>query len=100
MIEITQARPEDAPGAQQVFYQTWLSTYPNEEFGVTVEDVEDRFKDRITEEGVAKMAKKIADPEPNSLFLLAKDGGKIVGVCRALKNEEKNQLTAIYVLPE
>jgi len=100
MIEITQAKPEDAPGAQQVFYQTWLSTYPNEEFGVTVEDVKDRFQDRITENGVAKMAKKIAEPRLNTLFLVAKDGEKIIGVCRALKNEEKNQLTAIYVLPD
>ncbi|MFA6253902.1 MAG: GNAT family N-acetyltransferase [Candidatus Paceibacterota bacterium] len=100
MIEISQAKPEDAAGAQQVFYKTWLDTYPNEECGITAADIEDRFKDRITDEGIAKMADKIANPEPNSLFLLAKDGNKIVGVCRALKNEEKNQLTAIYVLPE
>ncbi len=99
-IKIDHARPEDAEEAQLVFYCTWLDTYPNEESGITREAIEERYKDRLTPEGVAKFAEKIARPEPNSQFLVARMGEKIIGVCRVRKDEKQNQLGAIYVLPE
>ncbi len=37
-IKILEAVPEDAEGTVNVYYKTWLDTYPNEEFGVTRED--------------------------------------------------------------
>jgi hypothetical protein len=99
-IEINQAKPEDARGVIQVFYQTWLDTYPNEELSITKEDIEDRFLPRLSEEGVAKMAEKISHPKPDTLFLVVRDGDKIVGVCRVRKGEDQNELEAIYVLPQ
>ncbi len=99
-IRIDLAHPEDARKAQLVFYLTWLDTYPNVEYGITREAIKNRFANRLTWEGVAKFAAKIAEPEPNTLFLLARKGEKIIGACRLLKDEEKNQLSAIYVLPE
>ncbi len=99
-IKIIPASPEDAKGVAEVFYKTWLATYPNEEVGITVDDVEDRFKDAFTEENLAKRADKIANPEEGASFLVAKDGDKVIGLCRIAASENHNQLQAIYVLPE
>lgn len=94
------AKPEDAEGVAQVFYQTWLATYPNEKYGITKEDIEERFKSRLSKEGVEKMARQIENLEPDSLFLVAKAEDRVVGVCRARKNENINELSAIYVFPD
>lgn len=99
-IEIVPANPKDVKGMQEVFYRTWLATYPNEEFGITVDDIEDRFKDRLTEEYLAKRAEKIANPDEGETLLFAKDGDNVVGVCGIVTREDVNQLRAIYVLPE
>lgn len=98
-ITVNKAVPEDARGMQNVFYRTWLSTYPNKEFGVTVDDIEDRFKDAFTEETLRKRAEKISNPNEGEHVLIAKDGSEIVGVCRTLATGTENRLQAIYVLP-
>jgi len=99
-ITISIATPQDAEGVDKVFYKTWLVTYPNEEAGITVDDIEDRFKDRLTEEGVKKASEKIANPPEGSTTFIAKEGDMIVGVCRIIVSEQENRIGAIYVLPE
>ncbi len=44
-IKIIDAVPEDGLGITNVFYKTWLATYPNKEKGVTVGDIEYSKKD-------------------------------------------------------
>src|SRR5688572_14658396 len=99
-IEIAPASPEDVVGMQEVFYKTWLATYPNEEVGVTVDDVEDFYKDSLTEETLTKRRERIAKPPEGESLLLAKIGGKVVGLCRVQKSKDRNQLRALYVLPD
>ena len=99
-INISLARPEDAKEAQLVFYQTWLHTYPNEEHGITLDAIKQRYAGRLTDEGIARFADKIANPEPNTQFLVARQDNKIIGACRLRKDDMQNQLGAIYVLPE
>jgi len=99
-IKITDARPEHVEGIQEVFYKAWLGTYPNAEHGITVDDVEDRFKDRMSDDRLNKRRENIASPDSNNKFLIALDGDTVVGVCRAKKEELINRLGAIYVLPE
>lgn len=99
-IEIVPAVPEDARGIQEVFYRAWLATYPNEEFGVTVADVEDRFKNAFAEDVIARKARQIANPSEGHALWTAKDGDKVIGFCRVIKDQEKNQLQAIYILPD
>jgi len=94
------ANPEDARGIAEVFYKTWLVTYPNKKVGITVDDIEDRFRNSFTEESLAKRAKQIANPAEGKFFFLAKNDDRIVGVCVAVRHPDKNQLQAIYVLPE
>ncbi|MDP2651961.1 MAG: GNAT family N-acetyltransferase [bacterium] len=93
-IKIQKAVPEDAAGVGEVLYKTWLATYPNEEYGITVDDIEDRWKDRNKADG-----SRIRNAPNNELLLVAKDGDKIVGVCRSVIHPDKNNLQAIYVLP-
>jgi ribosomal protein S18 acetylase RimI-like enzyme len=99
-IEIVRASPRDVRGMQEVYYKTWLATYPNEELGITTDDIEDQFKDTFTEEGLEKTAEHLANPPEGQTVLLAKEGNEVVGVCRAIVSDDKNELRTIYILPE
>ncbi len=99
-IVIAEPKPEDAREIEELFYRTWLETYPNKEAGVTRDDVEDKYKSSFSDEMLAKRAERIAQPPDGDTLLLAKEGKKIVGLCRVVVHQDKNQLQAIYVLPE
>jgi len=99
-IIIGLAKPEDAVGIQQVFYITWLDTYPNEELGITVDDIKDHYKDSLSEEKLKKRIEAIINPPEGQTMFVAKEGDKVVGVCRVEKGLEKNKLRTIYVSPE
>ena len=99
-ISIAVAVPDDVWSMQDVFYRGWLATYPNAEIGLTVDDVEDWYKDRYDEEKLQKRREQIANPIDGQTTLVAKDDDKVVGVCRVTKSPDHNQLYAIYVLPE
>ncbi|MEI6627006.1 MAG: GNAT family N-acetyltransferase [bacterium] len=90
------AKKSDGEGFRDVLYQTWLDTYPNTEAGITIEDIKDFF-DRIKKERACKGVKKI---ESGEVRLVAKQGDKVVGVCRLVISEEINKLQSLYVLPE
>ncbi|HLD70586.1 MAG TPA: GNAT family N-acetyltransferase [Negativicutes bacterium] len=98
-IQIEVAKPEDAEQINEVFYQTWLATYPNKEIGITKEDVEDRFNDRKSKEKIEKRRDEILN-DKNATLLVARQGDNIIGVCRMERLEAKNRLRAVYVLPE
>ena len=99
-IKIVPATSEDVRGATEVYYKTWLATYPNEVAGVTTEDVETQFKGAFTPDGLAERTERMVHPPENRSFFLAKDGDKVVGVCSVTRHPDKNQLQSIYVLPE
>ena len=100
-MEILPAIPEDARGIKEVQYKTWLATYPNQEVGITVDDVEDRFKDAFSEASLKKNEDKIRNKSAeNREMFVAKEDGKIIGFCTVTRQIGKNQLNAIYVLPE
>ncbi len=98
-IATSVAQEEDAEGIAELFYKTWLATYPNEEYRVTVDDVNDRFKDRHSDAKLDKRRMELRDPG-NSRIFVAKDGNRIVGLCRVERKETRNSLSAIYVLPQ
>ncbi len=101
-IIITTPKVEDVWGIQNVYYESWLATYPNEQYKITVDDIEDNFKDSFTEETLNKRRQAILNPDPDSKLkvLIAKHDDKVVGVCRVELLPEKNQLRTIYLLPE
>lgn len=99
-IQIKDALPEDAWGIRNVLYKAWLTTYPNKDLGITVEDIEDSYKDKFTEESIKNFQDKIASTPPNQKRLVAKIGDKIVGATTMVRNDNDNQLRTIYILPE
>lgn len=97
MIAISKPTEQDIVGIQNVFYKTWLQTYPNKEVGIIAEDIEERFKDMLSPEALQNRKKGIQNIPENELFILAKEGERVVGLCRFIRREDKNQLQAIYV---
>lgn len=100
MIIIQKPTKEDIRGIQEVFYKTWLSTYPNKDIGVLREDIEEQFKNRFSDEVLKKREKKFLNTPNTQLFLVAKENKKVVGIFDLVKHENVNQLEAIYILPE
>ncbi len=99
-IQITKAIPDDAEGIKNVQYCTWIATYPNDEAGISIDDVEDRFKDRLTPEAIQKQRDKLANPGEGISVFVAKDGTKVVGVCAVEAAPSHNQLNMLYVQTE
>jgi ribosomal protein S18 acetylase RimI-like enzyme len=97
-VEITTAALEDVVGIQDVLYRTWLATYPSETFGINVDDIEEMYKDRNSEETLAKRREQVSRPQETTL--VAKEKDKVVGLCRIIKREDKSVMEAIYILPE
>ena len=98
-ITISKATPADAQGIQEMLYETWVNTYPNPEHGITLEDIEYRHRNMRSPEAIEKQRKFLEEDKDTELSLVAKDGEKVVGVCYLVKEDTKNQLQAIYVLP-
>lgn len=100
LYTVTLACPDDAEGINQVFYQTWLATYPNSELGITKELIDMRVREWILPDRIEKRRYLIVSPPTGETMLVAKQQRKIVGVCAVVRHSTKNRLQAIYVLPE
>jgi len=98
-IKIVPPVKEEGLSIAKVLYDTWLTTYPNEELGITRDDIEFVFKDRFTKENLEKRWDKL-EKSINTKMLVAKYGSEIVGLITVTLHEDKNQLQAIYILPE
>jgi ribosomal protein S18 acetylase RimI-like enzyme len=95
------AKPDDVEDIAEIFYQGWLHAYPNKKVGVTVDDIKYKFKDRLDEDRLKKRRQFYSvNPREGRAALVALIGNKLVGVCRIAQEESKNQIYAIYVLPE
>ncbi len=99
MIEICSPKERDVPGIQQVVYRAWLATFPNDEYGITKDDIEDRFKDEFTDEARAKRWENI-QRESNGRMFLAKVAAEVVGVMVVARLPEGNSLRYVYILHE
>lgn len=100
LIKITLAESTDARGVQEVFYRTWLATYPNKKHGITADDIEFQFKDAFTEDAIRARGEKISRRSEENRFFVAKEGERVIGLCGTVISEKENRIRAIYVLPE
>ncbi len=98
-VKIEEAKPSDAFAIKEVAYYSWLATYPNEECGVTTDDIKDRLKDALSEEKVKKKAEQIGDPAEGR-YIVARLGENVIGFCHVRTYPDKNHVHAFYVLPE
>lgn len=100
-IVIRRSVSDDVHGIRELHKITWLDTYPNNEAGITFEDIKDRFINDETLEGRQKIeAKKEKYFDKNQRIWVAEKDGKIIGSCGAEKGQENNRVSAIYVLPD
>ena len=89
----------DVDDIVEVRKQSWMATYPNADADITAEDIESiEFKSEKMKEQIEMQLEGIST---NHLWV-AKRRNHVVGFCVAGlgRNEEGNELHAIYVLPE
>jgi len=98
--KVRKIKPDDVLDLHQIYFLTWLDTYPNEEFNITAEDIIYKYEQRLTSEKIVESKKKIAQTKENELKLLLEYNKKVVALCNVIKNKDYNQLQAIYILPE
>lgn len=98
VVEI--ARPQDAAGIANVQKATWLATYPNEEYGISYDDVAAKVALWDSPESLNRIRQSIMHPDPGTLRLVARDKDKVVGHCYAIKRGHMNKLQVLYVLPQ
>ncbi len=98
-VVVALATPEDARAISDVMYQSWLDTYPDEEAGITREDIEEFYKNQFSEERLQKNRERLANRPANEYALVAKVNDAIVGVSRILKEDDRNKLQTLYVHP-
>ena len=98
---IRTAVPEDIKAIRHVQKITWLATYPNSDFGISIKDIESKFPQENSPEEMTQI-KRIAQryQDKNTKTWVAENQDKtIIGFCVATKKQDHNQISAIYVLP-
>lgn len=100
-IKIRKSIPSDVYGIREVQRITWIDTYPNEKAGITLEEIKDKFEGDSTPKGKQKIKerKKKYEDKTKQTWVAEKDG-KIIGFCVAGKENGKDRILAIYVLPQ
>ena len=109
-LAIGVATGTDLDAIRRVIREAWLVTYPNDEAGVTREDIEDRLQANQTEEKRKRALELIEDPPPGLHTLIARSGSELVAVCRIVNmaetprgkqtGEKFNAIEMFYILPE
>ena len=103
--EIERAVPGDAEVICEIRDRAWLKAYPNEELGISAEDIRLNAQG---EEGVfvprriAHYKKQFAQDDGSGLTIfVAKKDGKVVGYVEPIIDEQnKHYISAIYVDPK
>ena len=99
-VSIEKPTSEDVRDIQELYYRTWLATYPNEKAGISRADIEDHFKNAFSPETIAKRTERIVRPPEGETSLVARDQGKVIGLIRSTVFADHNQINVFYVLPE
>jgi ribosomal protein S18 acetylase RimI-like enzyme len=99
-VKILKTKPEDVKQLADVYYRTWLTTYPNKKYKIRASDIKYKYRNRHTKEELLRRKHDIENPKKDTYRYVAKIGDKVVGLCNIIVDLKKNQLKAIYVLPE
>ena len=85
----------------ELYEVTWLDTYPNEEHGITVQDIEDKNNTKSRSEKVALMSSYLESNKdnPKYFFQVAKLEDRVVGVCGGREEDDFVHMATMYVLP-
>ncbi len=100
LYKIEDAQPEDVEAMRALVREAWLEIYPNEEYGITREDIE-----AIDwQEGNDKRRTEINEDPNIHTWVLKDGGGELAGFAKATqaKGNEANdisEINAIYLRP-
>ena len=106
LYKIQKATLDDAIGIGEAHLQSWIETYPNEEYDVNEEWIKDEFgfliKDGQNEQGndngIAFRKNVIKNLDENSLYEVVKDeAGKVQGFMHAHRTNKSVSLNAVYL---
>jgi N-acetylglutamate synthase-like GNAT family acetyltransferase len=98
-ITISTASPSDAEGINEVIKLSWYGTYVSPEIGVTKKDV-DLLYEKNEKQQIEVFRERARNPKEDDITLVAKEGGKVVGVIRFKVEENAIELRTLYVHPE
>jgi len=93
-IIIADAIDQDATEIAAILKLTWTTTYPNDAFGISYDDVSNRLN-RFTPETIANRIQN--QQELNRHYWKASIDNQLIGICCALK-DESNQVFSILSL--
>lgn len=94
---IRSAEPRDVMGILTVRKETWINTYPNQELGITTQDLESiNFFD---ESSIASWQDLTSNPDPKRKVLVAESEEKVVGYLFLKQGKMQNKILGYYVLP-
>lgn len=57
--KIRKITPEDYLGLHNVYFLTWLDTYPNKEFNITVDDIKYKYEQRLLPKTIEERKEKM-----------------------------------------
>ena len=98
-IVLRDAVPDDEAAIRQVQRQTWLTTYPNETYGISSADIIAFFDDNSEEaQQRAVNRRRSINATPQAHLWVAEEEGTIIGFCLARKTDEAHRIQALYVL--
>jgi RimJ/RimL family protein N-acetyltransferase len=96
---IEQPKVSDALELTKLHNQSWIETYPNEEFGISQEYIEDRVSNRLSTEGIERREAAIKSSSKNATYFLriARDEfGSIVGFIDGHLKDDGYWLDGLY----
>jgi ribosomal protein S18 acetylase RimI-like enzyme len=102
-VIIETAVPSDAEGVFNVQRLTWLATYPNDELGITEEDIRVQLEGEHGELIPQKIEKRRSGIEATGserATFVVHDNDKVVGFVAPAIRDGQRRIGALYVLPE
>lgn len=99
-VEVRLGIPEDLDAIHKVYYETWMATYPNEEHGITEEDIRLYIGEKINGADRERRAELLRNPPAHVVQHVALVEGSVVGVSGLIRDERGNKLKSLYILPE
>ena len=102
-IIIERATPDDADAISELLRITWQATYPNEEVGISEEDIrlrtEGEHGERIPQ-NVENWRKRIETDDGTVAVFVAREAGQVVGMAAPGIIDGQRRIGAMYVLPD
>jgi len=101
-VLIEHALPEDAEAMMRLKKVAWLKAYPNDKYGVTIEDIEKKFTEEDIKTGTENWQKGI-EGEPHGgrrQSSVARLDKKVVGFVSSGLEDGQWRIAQLYVGPE